>query len=198
MNRRRNYNRGIKLIENLIKKTENILRRSNYHMVNQGSTPVEPLKNYCLKNIETLNKLNRKALDIPDTLYDYAKRRMFDIYFELQEYRGTERQILNNNREIALEDIINLLDKHSVESYAANSRTGGLGFSSISGATLYVSEAMDHNEYWKPPKKRGELKGTMVGSYGPIEYKPKQTIEAWRDEMSLQKKEIMDEVYRLQ
>ena len=99
MNRRRNYNRGIKLIEDLIKKTENILRRSNYHMVNQGSTPVEPLKNYCLKNIETLNKLNRKALDIPDTLYDYAKRRMFDIYFELQEYRGTERQILNNNRE---------------------------------------------------------------------------------------------------
>ena len=73
-----------------------------------------------------------------------------------------------------------------------------MGFSSISGATLYVSEAMDHNEYWKPPKKRGELKGTMVGSYGPIEYKPKQTIEAWRDEMSLQKKEIMDEVYRLQ
>jgi hypothetical protein len=57
---------------------------------------------------------------------------------------------------------------------------------------------MNRNEYWKPPKKRGELKGTMVGSYGPIEYKPKQTIEAWREDMAFQKKEVMNEVYRLQ
>jgi|TARA_R100001530_G_scaffold52915_2_gene39082 hypothetical protein len=198
MNRGRKYKRGIEVIRNLVVKTENLLRRSNYHMVRQGSTPIEPLKNYCLKNIEALNKLNRKALNIPDSLYDYAKKKMFDVYFELQDYRGTERSIVDNHRELALEDIINLLDEYAVESYAAESRSGGLGFSSINGATLYISEAMNRNEYWKPPKKRGELKGTMVGSYGPIEYKPKQTIEAWRDEMALQKKEVMDEVYRLQ
>ena len=196
MDRRTKYKRGIEVIKDLLIKTDNILRRSNYHVINQGSTPAEPLKNYCLKNIEALNKLNRKALGIPDSLYDYAKKRMFDIYFELQEYRGTERPIVDNNRELALEDIIHLLDEYSVESYAAEARVGGLGFSSISGATLYTSEALDHNEYWKPPKKRASMLDKP--DYGVVEYKPKQTIEAWRDEMALQKKGVMDEVYRLQ
>ena len=196
MDRRRKYKRGIEVIKDLLIKTDNILRRSNYHIVNQGSTPAESLKNYCLKNIETLNKLNRKALNIPDNLYDYAKKRMFDTYFELQEYRGTERPVVDNNRELALEDIIHLLDEYAVESYAAEARTGGLGFSSISGATLYISEALDHNEYWKPPKKRGSMLDKP--DYGVVEFKPKQTIEAWREDMVLQKKEVMDEVYRLQ
>ena len=195
MSRRQKYNRGISLVERLIKRTENTLKRSIYHAKLQGASPIEPLKNYCLRNIEALNKLNRKALDIPDIVYEHAKRRMFEIYFSLQEYRGAERQ-LESTREVPLDTILGMLDEYSVESYAAEVRTGGLGFASVSGATLYVSEAMDHNEYWKPPKKRASMLDKP--DYGVVEYKPKQTIEAWRDEMALQKKEVMDEVYRLQ
>jgi len=195
MNRKEDYNRGISLIEKLIKSTENILKRSLTHVKLQGSSPVEPLKNYCLRNIEALNKLNRKALGIPDIVYEHAKKRMFEIYFSLQEYRGAERQI-EPTKEVPLDSILNMLDEHAIESYAAEVRTGGLGFASVSGATLYVSEAMEHNEYWKPPKKRSNFLDKP--DYGVVEFKPKQTIEAWREDMALQKKEIMDEVYRLQ
>ena len=195
MNRKEDYNRGISLVEKLIKSTENILKRSLTHVKLQGNSPVEPLKNYCLRNIETLNKLNRKALGIPDIVYVHAKKRMFEIYFSLQEYRGAERQI-EPTKEVPLDSILNMLDEHAIESYAAEVRTGGLGFASVSGATLYVSEAMEHNEYWKPPKKRASMLDKL--DYGVVEFKPKQTIEAWREDMALQKKEIMDEVYRLQ
>ena len=195
MNRKEDYNRGISLVEKLIKSTENILKRSLTHVKLQGNSPVEPLKNYCLRNIEALNKLNRKALGIPDIVYEHAKKRMFEIYFSLQEYRGAERQI-EPTKEVPLDSILNMLDEHAIESYAAEVRTGGLGFASVSGATLYVSEAMEHNEYWKPPKKRSNFLDKP--DYGMVEFKPKQTIEAWREDMALQKKEIMDEVYRLQ
>ena len=195
MSRRKKYNRGISFVERLIKRTENTLKRSIYHAKLQGASPIEPLKNYCLRNIEALNKLNRKALDIPDIVYEHAKRRMFEIYFSLQEYRGAERQ-LESTREVPLDTILGMLDEYSVESYGAEVRTGGLGFASVSGATLYVSEAMDRNEYWKPPKNRSNILDKP--DYGVVEFKPKQTIEAWREDMALQKKEIMDEVYRLQ
>ena len=195
MSRKKKYNRGISLVESLIKRTENTLRRSVYHAKLQGASPIEPLKNYCLRNIEALNKLNRKALDIPDIVYEHAKKRMFEIYFSLQEYRGVERQ-LESTKEVPLDTILGMLDEHAIESYAAEVRTGGLGFASVSGATLYVSEALDHNEYWKPPKKRGSMLDKP--DYGVVEFKPKQTIEAWREDMALQKKEVMDEVYRLQ
>jgi hypothetical protein len=197
MNRKKKYNKGIRIIEGLIKRTENTLKRSVYHVKLQGSSPIEPLKNYCLKNIEALNKLNKKALDIPDVVHDYARKRMFEIYFALQEYRGAERQI-EVNREVSLDDILGLLDAEAVESYAAEARTGGLGFSSLSGATLYTGSVKSHNEYWKPPNKRGKLSGSGVGSYGIMPHRRKETIEDWREEMSKQKKEIMDEVYRLQ
>jgi len=173
MSRRKKYNRGISLVENLIKRTENTLKRSIYHVKLQGASPIEPLKNYCLKNIEALNKLNRKALDIPDIVYEYAKKRMFEVYFSLQEYRGAERQ-LESTREVPLETILSMLDEYSVESYAADARVGGLGFASVSGATLYVSDVMHHNEYWKPPKKRSNILDKP--DYGVVEYKPKQTM----------------------
>jgi hypothetical protein len=197
MSSKKKYNRGINVIEGLIKRAENTLKRANYHKSKQDTVPLEPLKNSCLRNIEALNKLNRKGLAIPDILYEYARKRMFEIYFALQEYRGPERQ-REVTKEVSLESIISLLDEHAVESYAADSRSGGLGFSSLSGATLYVSEAMNYNEYWKPPRKRGKITGHTVDSYGIIEHKPKQTIEAWREDMAFQKKEIMDELYRLQ
>jgi len=197
MNRKKKYNKGIRIIEGLIRKTENILKRSIYHVKLQGSSPVEPLKNYCLKNIEALNKLDNKVLAIPDVLYEYARKRMFEIYFALQEYRGAERQTVAN-REIPLDDIIGMLDVEAVESYAAKARTGGLGFASLSGVTLYIGTIGSYNEYWKPPNKRGKLIGTGVHSYGIIEHRRKQTIEEWRNEMFKQKKEVMDEVYRLQ
>ena len=197
MSRKRNYNKGIRVIEGLIKRTENTLKRSIYHVKLQGSSPVEPLKNYCLKNIEALNKLDNKALAIPDVVYEYAKKRMFEIYFALQEYRGAERQTVIN-REISLDDILGLLDAEAVESYAAEARTGGLGFSSLSGATLYTGSIGSYNDYWKPPNKRGKLIGSGVGSYGIMPHRRKETIEDWRKEMSKQKKEIKDEVYRLQ
>ena len=197
MSRKRNYNKGIRVIEGLIKRTENTLKRSIYHVKLQGSSPVEPLKNYCLKNIEALNKLDNKALAIPDVVYEYAKKRMCEIYFALQEYRGAERQTVIN-REISLDDILGLLDAEAVESYAAEARTGGLGFSSLSGATLSTGSIGSYNDYWKPPNKRGKLIGSGVGSYGIMPHRRKETIEDWRKEMSKQKKEIMDEVYRLQ
>ena len=197
MNRKIKYNKGVRIIEGLIKRTENTLKRSVYHVKLQGSSPIEPLKNYCLRNIEALNKLDRKALAIPDVVYEYAKKRMFEIYFALQEYRGAERQI-EVNREISLDDILGLLDAEAVESYAAESRSGGLGFSSLSGATLYTGSAGSYNDYWKPPNKRGKLVGTGVHAYGIMKHRRKETIEDWREKMSKQKKEIMDEVYRLQ
>ena len=188
MNRKKKYNRGISLVESLIKRTENTLKRSAYHCNKQGASPIEPLKNYCLRNIETLNKLNRKALDIPDIVYEHAKKRMFEIYFDLQEYRGAERQ-LESTKEVPLETILGMLDEYSIESYAADVRTGGLGFASVSGATLYVASVMNYNEYWKPPNKRSICVDRP--DYGVVEYKPPQTIETWRVEMAKQKKEVL-------
>jgi len=188
MNRKKKYNRGISLVKSLIKRTENTIKRSAYHCKLQGASPIEPLKNYCLRNIETLNKLNRKALDIPDIVYEHAKKRMFEIYFDLQEYRGAERQ-LESTKEVPLETILGMLDEYSIESYAADVRTGGLGFASVSGATLYVASVMNYNEYWKPPNKRSICVDRP--DYGVVEYKPPQTIETWRVEMAKQKKEVL-------
>ena len=71
---------------------------------------IEIYRNRCINNIGRLNKLDRKRLRIPDNIYIEAKERMFNTYFELQDYNSSERQTKDNKKEIPIDTILDIID----------------------------------------------------------------------------------------
>ena len=191
MKRKRIHNRGVRVVLNLIEKTEGLLDKIAADMKFTRSVPIEIYRNRCINNIGRLNKLDRKRLRIPDNLYIKAKERMFTTYFELQDYNSSERQTKDNKKEIPLDTVLDIIDNYSVESYSANTYSGGLGFSVSRG--LLLGDRLRGQSYYDDYFKKVPVQPVRtVAKEDWHEYKGEQTTEEWREEMIKQKKEVLD------
>ena len=191
MKRKRIHNRGVRVVLNLIEKTEGLLDKIAADMKFTRSVPIEIYRNRCINNIGRLNKLDRKRLRIPDNLYIKAKERMFTTYFELQDYNSSERQTKDNKKEIPLDTVLDIIDNYSVESYSANTYSGGLGFSVSRG--LLLGDRLRGQSYYDDYFKKVPVQPVrIVAKEDWHEYKGEQTTEEWREEMIKQKKEVLD------
>jgi len=190
MKRKRIYNRGIRVVFSLIEKTEGLLDKIAADIKFTRSVPIEIYRNRCINNIGRLNKLDRKRLHIPDNIYREAKERMFNTYFELQDYNSSERQTKDNKKEIPLDTILDIIDNFSVESYSADSYSGGLGFSVSRG--LLLGDRLRGQSYYDSYFKKVPVQPVKtLAKEDWHEYKGGQTTEEWREEMIKQKKEVL-------
>lgn len=190
MKRKRISNRGIRVINNLVEVTEGLLDKIAADMKFTRSVPIEIYKNRCINNISRLNKLDRKKLHIPDNIYTEAKKRMFNTYFELQDYNSSERQTKDNKKEIPIDTILDIIDNYSVESYSADTYSGGLGFSISRGLLLgdrFSSKSYYDHYFHKVPVQPVRT----LAKEEWHDYKGEQTTEEWREEMTRQKKEVL-------
>ena len=191
MKRKRIGNRGIRVINNLIEATEGLLDKIAADIKFTRSVPIEIYKNRCINNISRLNKLDRKKLHIPDNIYIGAKERMFNTYFELQDYNSSERQTKDNKKEIPIDTILDIIDNYSVEAYSAETYTGGLGFSASRG--ILLGDRLGGQSYYDHYfKKVPVLPVKTLAKEEWHDYKGEQTTEEWRAEMVKQKKEVLD------
>ena len=179
----RPYNKIIKKAENLlrdvkIKQQKNVL----------SGIPIEVYKNYCLDYAERLSKLK----NITKNQKFEGRKRIFDVYFKLQEYEGPERQT-EKGQEIPFSSL-----------QSANAYKGGLGFSGISDALFLQASGPKINPYWKPPPKKP---ATLIPKkdYDIIqadyekhkEETGRMTLDEFHEEMDRQKREVLYEVRKL-
>ena len=120
----------------------------------------------CLESVDRVNELQ----NVTTRQKLKAKKRIFEVYFKLQEYKGPQVAYHDKQRIIY---------------------TGGLGYASVSKAVLTerLGKAIDH--YWKPTKKRRCLQldvSMVICNF-------KQTTEEWRQDMVKQKKIILNEMH---
>ena len=179
----RPYNKIIKKAENLlrdvkIKQQKNVL----------SGIPIEVYKNYCLDYAERLSKLK----NITKNQKFEGRKRIFDVYFKLQDYEGPERQT-EKGQEIPFSSL-----------QSANAYKGGLGFSGISDALFLQASGPKINPYWKPPPKKP---ATLIPKkdYDIIqadyekhkEETGRMTLDEFHEEMDRQKREVLYEVRKL-
>ena len=179
----RPYNKIIKKAENLlrdvkIKQQKNVL----------SGIPIEVYKNYCLDYAERLSKLK----NITKNQKFEGRKRIFDVYFKLQDYEGPERQT-EKGQEIPFSSL-----------QSANAYKGGLGFSGISDALFLQASGPKINQYWKPPPKKPVVL-TPKKDYGIIqddyerhkEEAGRMTLDEFHEEMRRQKEELLYEMRKL-
>jgi|TARA_R100001530_G_scaffold14029_2_gene12792 hypothetical protein len=153
-------------LKKIVNDIEKILNRIPHDLKNKGGFYVDHYMEECLESVDRINELQN--VTIRQKLK--AKKRIFEVYFKLQEYKGPHIAHHNNQRII----------------YA-----GGLGYASVSKAVLTerLGKAVDH--YWKPTKKRKCLQLDI----SMVICKFKQTTEEWKLDMAKQKKNILNEVH---
>ncbi len=171
----------INTLHRLINKAENLERKIAWDIKKTRSAPIETYKNRCLMYAERVNDLT----NVSESARKAAKRRIFNVYFRLQDHSGVER-----SREEYLEELLPELDMAIVEAYSSDSRTGGMGFSSTTNMMLIEGLKAAKNPYWLA----SNAVKTQTPEYdGKYVYKPKQTMVQWKVEMKDQKREILNE-----
>ena len=185
----RQVNKIINKGENLLKKIgAEINRTQGVHGI-----PIDIYMNDCLKYIDTVNNLK----NISKRQKEKAKKRLFNIYFSLQDYEGAERQTRKpwpQGREIALED---LRGEYLI---SADAFKGGLGFSGISSGMFLQQSGPKHDQYWKPtPKSKVKTAPSSVHEWLMEDYEEKRslTLDEFHEEMDRQKREVLYEVRKL-
>jgi len=169
-------------LKRLVKKAQNLERIVEFDLVKKGTTRIETYKNRCLGYIERLGMLTNVSKEDKEV----AARKMYKVYFNLQDYEGAEKE---SDMEVSLEALLPELDMAIVESYAANSRSGGLGFSSTHGLMLAEGLSAPKDPFWSV---ENSVK-TQAPMYNPnYRYIPKSTMADHRAEMKKQKKEVLD------
>ena len=168
-------------LERLVKKAQGLERKVEFDIVKTGTTKIETYKNRCLGYIERLGMMTNVSKQDKEV----AARKMYKVYFNLQDYEGGEKE---NDMEVSLESLLPELDMAIVESYSANVRSGGLGFSSTHGLMLAEGLSAPKNPYWSLENS--------VKTQAPIRdvyyvYKGKQSVVQWREEMKQQKEEVL-------
>ena len=174
----------------IIKKAENLLRdiRIKSQKNVMSGIPIEVYKNYCLDYAERLSKLK----NITKNQKFEGRKRIFDVYFKLQDYEGPERQT-EKGQEIPFSSL-----------QSANAYKGGLGFSSISDALFLQASGPKVNQYWKPPPKKPVVL-IPKKDYGIIqadyerhkEEAGRMTLDEFHEEMKRQKEELLYEMRKL-
>ena len=179
----RPYNKIIKKAENLLRDVK-IKQQKNV----MSGIPIEVYKNYCLDYAERLSKLK----NITKNQKYNGRKKIFDVYFKLQEYEGPERQT-ERGQEIPFSSL-----------QSANAYMGGLGFSSISDALFLQGSGPKINQYWNPPPKK---QATLITNrnYDKIqadyerdkEEAGRMNLNEFHEEMKRQKEELLYEVRKL-
>ena len=117
-----------------------------------------------------------------------GRKRIFDIYFKLQEFEGPERQT-KSGREIPFSSL-----------QSANAYKGGLGFSGISDGLFLQSSGPKTNQYWKPTEMKPVRKvpkkehAKIMEDY---EERRSLSLSEFHEEMDRQKREVLYEVRKL-
>jgi hypothetical protein len=168
-------------LERLVKKAQGLERKVEFDIVKTGTTKIETYKNRCLGYIERLGMMTNVSKQDKEV----AARKMYKIYFNLQDYEGAEKE---SDMEVSLEALLPELDMAIVESYSAEVRSGGLGFSSTHGLMLAEGLSAPKNPYWNLENS--------VKTQAPIRdvyyaYKGKPTMADHRAEMRRQKEEVL-------
>ena len=168
-------------LKRLVKKAQNLERIVEFDLVKKGTTRIETYKNRCLGYIERLGMLTNVSKEDKEV----AARKMYKVYFNLQDYEGAEKE---SDMEVSLEALLPELDMAIVESYSAEVRSGGLGFSSTHGLMLAEGLSAPKNPYWSLENS--------VKTQTPIRdvyysYQGKPTMADHRAEMKRQKEEVL-------
>ena len=175
----RPYNKIIKKAENLLRDVK-IKQQKNV----MSGIPIEVYKNYCLDYAERLSKLK----NITKNQKFEGRKRIFDVYFKLQDYEGPERQT-EKGQEIPFSSL-----------QSANAYKGGLGFSGISDALFLQASGPKINPYWKtPPKSKVRIAPSSAHEWMMDDYEEKRslTLDEFHEEMDRQKREVLYEVRKL-
>ena len=183
-------------LSRIVKRAEDLLRRVRIESAktNQHSgIPIETYKNYCLTYADRINKLQ----GMPKWKKREAREKIFKVYFDLQDYRGAERQTLKPNQEIPFSSLPERIARYLV---SAESYQGGLGFSTARGLFLQDSHPQS-NPYWKPPKRRYPIYKVPESEYAMImeeyEWKRPLTLEEWTEDFEKERQENLYEMRRL-
>ena len=187
-------------INKIIKKGENLLKQIGAELnQNKGiqGIPIDIYINDCLGYIEAINKLT----NINKKQKEKAKKKLFNIYLTLQDYKGSERQTRKpfpKGREISIEEI------GGTYITSADAYKGGLGFSGISSGMFLQQSGPKHDQYWKPPPKKPV---TLIPKkdYDIIqadyerhkEEANRMTLDEFHEEMDRQKREVLYEMRKL-
>ena len=171
----------------IINKAEHLLRDIKIESEKTGQyrgIPIEVYKNYCLNYVEQISKLK----NITKAQRYEGRRRIFEVYFKLQDYDGPERQT-KRGREIPFSSL-----------QSANAYKGGLGFSGISDGLFLQSSGPKVNQYWKPtPKSEVRTAPSSVHDWLMEDYEERRplTLDEFHEEMDKQKSEVLYEVRKL-
>ena len=183
-------------IDRIVKKAEDLRRRIKIETAKTGRNrgiPIETYKNYCLTYADRINKLQ----GMPEWKKREAREKIFKVYFDLQDYRGAERQTLKPNQEIPFSSLPESIARYLV---SAESYQGGLGFSTARGLFLQDSHPQS-NPYWKPPKRRYPIYNVPESEYAMImeeyEWKRPLTLEEWTEDFEKERQENLYEMRRL-
>ena len=195
---------GKKTINSILHKANNLLLKIDIESKKTGQMrgiPIEIYMNDCLRHIERVNNLK----NITNKQKEMTKRRLFDIYFKLQSFRGAERQTRKPDKEIPFSSLY--MDIDNVASgglLSADAYQGGLGYSVAKGQFL-TDTTPKTNPYWNPPKKKSSVKeipkenhDTILSQY--LEEKEKyhrMTLNEFHEEMKRQKQEVLYEMRKL-
>ena len=176
-------------LKRLVKKAQNLERIVEFDLVKKGTTRIETYKNRCLGYIERLGMLTNVSKEDKEV----AARKMYKVYFNLQDYEGAEKE---SDMEVSLEALLPELDMAIVEAYSADVRSGGLGFSSTHGLMLAEGLSAPKNPYWRAENEVkagvGKEGNALIGlGFDRSLYKEPQSVVQWREEMKQQKEEVL-------
>jgi hypothetical protein len=177
-------------LNRLVRKAQNLERKLEYDLVKTGATSIETYKNRCLGYIERLGMLT----NVPMAEKKDAARKMYKVYFNLQDFEGAEQE---TDMEVSLESLLHQLDLAVVETHSANVRSGGgLGFSSVHGLMLAEGISPPQNPYWRTENEVkagvGKEGSALIGlGFDRSLYREPQSVVQWREEMKEQKEEVL-------
>ena len=149
---------------------EKILDRIPHDVKHKGGFYIDHYMEECLETVDRVNELQN--VTIRQKLK--AKKRIFEVYFKLQKYKGPHIAYHNDHRVIY---------------------TGGLGYASVSKAMMTERMGKTVNHYWKPRAASDvTFKTERPSPTSAWSYKGKETMEEWRDKMAAEKKAILNEL----
>ena len=174
----------VRALDKIVTQMENLRGKISHDIDKTKSVPIEIYKNRCLQAVERVDKLS----GVSDKQKANAKKRLFKVYIELQEYSGSERQVWDHDRETPIDEFFPGYDGSVVEAYSAHSFSGGLGFSTARGLMLADGVGTVKNPYYN------ELNAAKCGP--PMDssthiHRHEQTTQEGREEMARQKKEVL-------
>ena len=177
------------LLRRIVIQAEGLIKKMYYNEKKRGTVPIEVYKNRCLNHIEHVNKLTAYTHEE----IEWAKRRLFKVYFTLQEYEGSERQsdtalhpLYEEDKEVSLETVEHLLDEAVVHAFQKENFSGGMGFSTSRGMTLMEGMGQPVNQYWNATLAAVKHPVKQIDP-ATVEYKHRETTQEWRDRMAAEK-----------